>query len=129
MTKNLHELLTEVNDNIDKIEQYKTNQVLKTVLFHATTPEGKFILPEGVPPYKKQNAPDGLGYATLYMVYKKMYVFCRVDLKPFKREELFLGALESLSDIEAEILLLIKEQTLDSKYPNLTFSKVKAIFQ
>lgn len=129
MAKNLTELMQEVNDNIDKIELYKPNNVIKTVLYHATVPEGKFLLPEGEPPYKNNETPDGMGYISIYQLYKRFYVFCRADVKTLKREEQFISALESVSETEAKVLLLIKDQNLHSMFPNLTYDKVKVLFQ
>ena len=48
------------------------------------------------------------------------YIFKREDLKPIKREGLFIEMLESVSPEEAKILLAIKDQRLDKIYPKIT---------
>jgi hypothetical protein len=129
MAKNLHELMDEVNTNIGIIKQYKDNNVIKTVLWHACNPEAKFLLPDGTPPFKNNDTPDGLGYTNIYQLYKKFYVFCRADVKALKREEQFISALEGVSQKEASVLLLIKDQRLHDQFPNLVWDKVKVLFE
>lgn len=116
-SKFITEVLQEVNDDITKLSKYP---YLKIVFSHAFLPEQKFILPEGVPPYKKDAAPQGFSYSNFFQEIRRLYIFTRKDLKPLKRESLFISMLEGLHPLEAEVLILIKEQSLSKKYPNLT---------
>jgi hypothetical protein len=51
---------------------------------------------------------------------KKLYVFCRADLKPIKREQLFIGLLEEVHPEEAVVLLAVKDQKLNKLYSKIT---------
>lgn len=115
--KFITEILQEVNDDITKVSQY---QFLNAVFQYAFLPEKKFILPEGEPPYKKDAAPQGMSVSNFYQEIRRFYIFTRSDLSSVKRESLFISMLEGLHPSEAEILILIKDQNLSSKYPNIT---------
>lgn len=120
MAKYITNILEEINNDPKKIENYKANSALRFIFEHAFLPEKKFVLPEGDPPYKKDAAPLGMSPANLYMEVKKLYVFCRADLKPIKRETLFVQLLENLHPSEAELILAIKDQNLAKLYPKIT---------
>ena len=49
-----------------------------------------------------------------------LYVFCRADLKPVKRESLFISFLEGVHPTEAKMLIAVKEQALHKLYPKIT---------
>jgi hypothetical protein len=53
-----------------------------------------------------------------------MYVFMRQDLKPIKRESLFIGLLEGIHPTEAAILIAVKDQKLQKMYPKITWKLV-----
>lgn len=73
-------------------------------------------LPEGRPPFKVANVPDGFAKNTLKASAKGWYVFIK-ELAPSisqkKREDMFVQLLESLDKNEAEILLSAKDRSLD----------------
>lgn len=73
-------------------------------------------LPQGTPPFKKRNVPEGFGETTLKASAKGWYVFVKdaaPQLKQAKRESLFINLLESLDPKEADILVGAKDRTLD----------------
>jgi len=120
MAKYITEILTEINDDPQLIEQYKSNAALRILFEHAFIPERKFILPEGEPPFKPDAAPLGMTPANLLMEMKKLYIFCREDLQPIRRESLFINLLENVHPEEAKLLLSIKEQKLSKLYKKIT---------
>jgi hypothetical protein len=120
MAKFITEALKEINDDPKKIDIYKTDGALKYIFEYAFDPAKKFVLPEGNPPYKPDAAPLGMSPANLRMEAKKLYVFCRADLKPIKREQLFIGLLEEVHPDEAELLLAVKDQKLNKLYSKIT---------
>lgn len=120
MAKTLTEVLKEINEDPKKIDLYKTDGALKYIFEYAFDPTKKFILPEGDPPYKPDAAPMGMSPANLRMEAKKLYVFCRADLKPIKREQLFIGLLEEVHPDEAQLLLAVKDQNLTKLYKKIT---------
>lgn len=127
MNKTTIELLEEVNSNYKNITQYVNNQLVLSIIKYGVNPDNKFMLPEGIPPYKKGNVPPGMGYSSLFFERKKFYVFNKADLKPAKREEIFINILESLDDVDIDILILIKDQKLNKRFPNITYKKMKPL--
>lgn len=124
MAKFITEILDEVNQDPKKLQTYKGNAALRLIFEHAFLPEKKFNLPDGDPPFKKDDAPLGMSPANLYMEVRKLYVFCRTDLTPIRRETLFVQLLENLHPTEAELVLNIKDQTLTKQFPNITWKLV-----
>ena len=124
MAKFITDILTEINDDPKKIEQYKGNAALRFIFEHAFLPEKKFVLPEGEPPFKPDSAPLGMTPANLYMEVKKLYVFCREDLAALRRETLFINLLENVHPTEAKLLVHIKDQNLPKLYSKITHKLV-----
>lgn len=124
MAKYITEVLKEINDDLDLFSTtYKKNGnggPLGKVFVHAFTPEGKFLLPEGTPPFKPDQAPMGMSPANFIQEVKKFYLFCRKDLTNTKRENIFIQLCEAVHPDEAKILVAIKDQTLTELYPNIT---------
>jgi hypothetical protein len=120
--KFIHKILSEINENPDKIVEIAGQDALVRIIFeNAFNPANKWILPEGIPPYKKADEPDGMFPSNMYLEARRIgYIFKREDLKPLKREGLFIEMLESVSPEEANILIHIKEQKLYKLYPNIT---------
>lgn len=124
MTQFITEILNEINEDPKKIAKYKGNRVLQDVFNFAFRPEGKFLLPEGEPPYKPDAAPLGMSPGNFAMESQKFYVFCRKDLKPVKREQLFIQLLENVHPSEAKLILAIKDQNLPKLYKKITHKVV-----
>ncbi|MGA1047362.1 MAG: DUF6433 family protein [Minisyncoccia bacterium] len=118
--KYLTEVLEEINADPKTIEKYKNDVALKILFEYAYLPEKKFDLPEGDPPYKPDDAPIGMSPANLRMEIKRLYIFKREDLKPLRREQLFINLLESVHPDEAKLLLAVKEQKLNKLYKKVT---------
>jgi len=124
MAKYITEILQEINTDPKKIEQYKGNGALRLIFEHAFLEEKKFALPEGDPPFKKDAAPIGMTPANLYQETRKLYIFCRTDLKQLRKETLFVQLLENIHPLEAELVLAIKDQKLTKLYPKITHKLV-----
>ena len=120
MRKYVTQMLDEINADPDKLALYKDDAALRIVLMHAFVPEKKFILPEGEPPFKPAVEPLGMTPTNLFSELRRMYVFCREDLKPFKRESLFVSFLEGIHPTEAKLMIAVKDQELHKLYPKIT---------
>lgn len=120
MRKYLTQMLEEINDDPKAISKYKGDAVLKIAFEYAFDPAKKMVLPEGTPPYKPAAEPLGMTPTNLFSEMRRMYVFCRADLKPLKRESLFISLLEGVHPTEAEVLIAIKDQTLHKMYKKIT---------
>lgn len=124
MAKYITEVLKEINDNPDLLKTTYKKQgdggPLGLLFLHAFTARGKFLLPEGVPPFKADSAPMGMSPARFITEIRKFYIFCRQDLPNLKRETMFVQLCEGVHPEEAKILIAIKDQKLTSLYPNIT---------
>jgi hypothetical protein len=120
MAKPITEIFDEINADPKAIEKYKGNAALRMIFEYAFDPAKKMILPEGDPPFKPTAEPLGMTPANLYQELRRLYVFCRADLSPLKREGLFIGFLEGIHPLEAKLILAVKDQTLDKLYPKVT---------
>ena len=77
------------------------------------------VLPLGAPSYKQDDAPKGYEYTILNKAYTQFKYFFKGpvanDMKPLKREGLFLNLLESLNPEEAELLISAKDKKMKAK--------------
>ena len=77
------------------------------------------LLPTGAPSYKKDDAPKGYEYTILNTAYSQFKYFFKGpianNMKPLKREGLFLNLLESLNEEEAELLIAAKDKKMKVK--------------
>jgi hypothetical protein len=117
----LAEILEEINTDPKLLStKYKSNAALRIVFEYAFLPEKKFLLPEDEPPYRPDAAPIGMNPAILTQELRRFYVFLRKDLKPIKREALFISLLESVHPSEAKLIIAIKDQKLPKLYKKIT---------
>jgi hypothetical protein len=117
----LPEILEEINKDPKLLStKYKGNSALRIVFEYAFLPEKKFALPEDEPPYRPDAAPIGMSPAILTQELRRFYVFLRTDLKPIKREALFISLLESVHPSEAKLIIAIKDQKLTKLYKKIT---------
>jgi hypothetical protein len=117
----LPEILEEINTDPKLLStKYKSNAALRIVFEYAFLPEKKFLLPEDEPPYRPDAAPIGMNPAILTQELRRFYVFLREDLKPIKREALFISLLESVHPTEAKLILAIKDQKIPKLYKKIT---------
>lgn len=112
-----------------KINYLRENwsQALLVVLRYTFDPNLKFLLPEGRPQFKKSDYRDSQGM--LYGEVRKLYLFVEGgndNLNQMKREQLFVGILESIDPEDAELLLHVKEKKLP--YKGITLALVQEAF-
>ena len=74
------------------------------------------LLPEGIPPYQRDDAPKGYEYLTLYRAHKRFKYFFKGpianELKAVRRESMFISLLESIHAEDADMLCLAKDKKL-----------------
>jgi hypothetical protein len=106
--------------------QMSDNSVLRQILQYGLDPRVKWNLPAGDPPYKKTDFLDQEGM--LYMEARRLYLFLEggnPDIKKIKREQMFIGLLESIHPQDAELLCMIKDKKLPK---NITKEIVNSAF-
>ena len=129
MKKTFHEIFTEVEKKRtknEKIEVLKANSsaAMKAILGYTYDPNVKWLLPDGVPPYKP--IAEGIeADGRLYSETKKLYLFVdgpsdtQRNLKQARREQLFIELLETVDPGDAKVLIGMK----DGKLPYRGISK------
>lgn len=121
-TRYVTEILGEINNDPTNITGViQRYPVIKDLLQYAFDPTKKFLLPEGTPAFEPDPAPDlGMSEMNLYSVIRKLYVFCRADLTPEKRSQMFVQLLEQVHVTEASLMVAVKDQLLQTLYPSIT---------
>jgi hypothetical protein len=107
------EAIEDRNQRVEFLRQHSDNMVLKNLLRMVFDHNLHWDLPVGAPPYRPCDIPNS--EINLYNEYKKLYVFWRgnvPNLKPIRREYMFVQLLESLHPKDAELLLYIKDHKL-----------------
>jgi hypothetical protein len=124
--KYLSEMLDEANKSSNPIQSLKDMIVddprLNTILGYAINPKWKIstVLPDGVPPYKDSDLPLGMADLDLLKLHNKLYILFNPRLKQYKKEEFFIKWIESMHPTDVSIFVAVKDQNLESLYPNLT---------
>lgn len=121
MQKSVAELLEEVSnadkkDRVAKLREHIKNVTLLKILQWTYDDRIKFLLPEGTPPYNPTKHLDQEG--NLYNESRRLYLFVEggnANLKPVRREFLFIQLLETLSPKEAVLVAHMKDKKLPYK--------------
>ena len=112
------------------LSQYKRDDV-KALLIWNFDKQIKSAIPEGEVPYKKNEAPiNSGGHTRLIHEWRTLYNYIRGgndQLSQMKRETMFIQLLEGLHESEAELLMLVKDKKLQSKY-RITRALVEEVF-
>mgnify|MGYP003314478724 FL=1 len=115
----------------DLLSQYKRDDV-KALLIWNFDKEIKSAIPEGEVPYKKNDSPiNAGGHTRLIHEWRTLYNYIRGgndQISQMKRETMFIQLLEGLHESEAELLMLVKDKKLQSKY-RITRALVEDVFK
>ena len=132
----LSEILTKVNNAKDKpkkkavLQQYDTPS-MRMILKGAFDPNIKWALPTGTPPYIANEAPKGTEHSLLKNESKRLWHFVEGadnDTTKTQKETMFIQMLEGLHQEEAELLIGVKDKTLNKMYKGLTAALVKEAY-
>lgn len=122
MKKSLYEYIkniSELSTTQEKVNALKTSQytgALKIVFAYMLNKDIKWLLPEGIPPYKPCEYVDLEGQ--LLPELRKLYLFVEGgnnNLHQYRRESIFIQLLESIDPNDALLLLAIKDKKLPFK--------------
>jgi hypothetical protein len=131
------EILQHVSDAYSHAEKVAflrqhASEPLEQILQYNFHPDIKFSLPEGDAPYKKEkDIPVGKSATNLYREARRLYIFLQgfaPNLKPFKREQLFIELLEGIHWSEADMLIAVKDKKLQDLYPGVTYECARDAF-
>jgi len=128
--------ISEILEKASKIEneqervfflRQNDSATLRSVFQGAYDPRIVWALPEGDPPYKPNNLVDQ--QHRLYTETRKFYLFIEggnPNLKPLRREQLFVEFLETIDPQDAKLVLSMKNKKLP--YLNITSQFVRQVF-
>ena len=131
----IHEILefaSKQRSKAKKIEALQTysNDALKTLFIWNFDDTVISVVPEGDVPYNKNEVPVGTDHTSLRREYKHLYNFVKGgndSISAIRRETMFIQMLEGLHPEEAEILCLVKDKALQTKY-KLTYEVVSQAY-
>ena len=132
----ISEILRKVSNaktKVEKIKLLQTNnsQALRSLLIWNFDESVISMIPAGEVPYTPNDAPVGTDHTRLESEYRGFYRFVKGgqdSLKSLKRESMFVQLLEGLSAEEAELLCLVKDGNLTSKYKRITKAVITEAF-
>ncbi len=132
----VHEIFTLINNakiKSEKIAILKKHdtQAMRQLIKAAFDPKIEFDLPEGTPPFIRNEAPAGTEHTSLFYASKKLWRFVKggdTTINKLAKEKMFLGLLESLQEKDADVLIGIKDKKLNNMYKGLTASVAKEAF-
>jgi len=131
----ISEVLRKANNAKTKEEKKKillenNTQVLRSLFIWNFDESVVSMLPEGEVPFTTNPAPEGTDHVLLENEGKKMFHFVKggSNITQSKREQIFLGMLESLHPDEAEILCLVKDKNLQKKYNRISKALIQETF-
>lgn len=131
----IHEVLELVSKQRSKakkveiLKQYEDPSI-KAIFIWNFDPSVISAVPEGPVPYKENEVPVGTDHTSLRREYKNLYHFIKGGndgLSSLRRETMFIQLLEGLHPKEAEIICLVKDKQLQTKY-NLKEDVVKEAY-
>ena len=132
----VHEIFTQINNAKDKPKKIEVlrrhdTPAMRSLLKAAFDPKILWDLPEGIPPYIKNEAPAGTEHTSLLTEAKRLYHFIvggNNTINKLKKETMFIQMLEGLQEKDAEVLIAIKNKNLNTTFKGLTAQMVKETF-
>lgn len=119
------------DEKVKILHEYKSPALTKILLCNFAK-NIRFVFPSGETPYTPSNLPAGIEHKILYVEHKNLEIFitktvnnvvyfgCSGGVKPripqIKKEQLWIQLLEVLHVSEAEVLDLMKDKQLTSRY-------------
>ena len=117
-------------EKIDLLRKHNT-PALRQLLIWNFDESVVSMVPEGEVPYTPNDAPVGTEHTRLEQEYRGFYRFVKGGqdrLPSLKRESMFVQLLEGLSAEEAELVCLVKDKKLNTKYKRITKAVISEAF-
>ena len=120
----VHEILSEVSKQrtaakkVEILQKYR-NDGLVSILIWNFDESVLSMLPEGEVPFNKNEVPIGTDHTSLRKEWRNLYHFVKGGndkLSKTRRESMFIQMLEGLHPDEADLVCLIKDKGLSTKY-------------
>ncbi len=128
-----YEFLDKISKAENKQEllwEYAKIPPLNFLLAMNFSPSVVFDLPEGMPPYNRNEADHPDLYAPLSTSIKRMQICLKSNknTKQIKKEAVFIQILEGINPKEADILVACKDRALNEYYPLITRELVESVY-
>ena len=126
---NILQLIEDADSEKKKVKILKKNDnfVLRTILQGNFNDNIKFDMPDGTPPLKELdedtkviNLDDNL--------MKKICQSCDKRNHQWKRERIFTECINNLNEEERDIIIAMKDKTINELYPSITYELVKEAY-
>lgn len=117
-------------EKINLLREHNSN-ALRQILIWNFDDSVVSMIPEGEVPFTPNDAPLGTDHTRLEQEYRGLFRFVKGgqdSLKRTKRESMFIQLLEGLSKDEAELVCLVKDGKLTSKYKRITKTVIQEAF-
>ena len=117
-------------EKINLLREHNSN-ALRQILIWNFDDSVVSMIPEGDVPFTPNDAPLGTDHTRLEQEYRGLFRFVKGgqdSLKRTKRESMFIQLLEGLSKDEAELVCLVKDGKLTSKYKRITKTVIQEAF-
>lgn len=132
----ISEVLRKVNNAKTKAEkkellQKYNSQTLRSLFIWNYDETVISMLPEGDVPFTPNPSPEGTDCTLLENEGKKLFYFVKGGadhISQSKRESLFIAMLENIHPDEAEVLCLVKDKKLQSKFTRISKTLVQEAF-
>ncbi len=106
---------------IEILQRFNENYI-KSVLIWNFDPSITSVIPDGEVPIQPKENPEVSPSSSIKKEWSKFYNFVKGgndSMNKLRKETMFINILESLHPLEAEILVLVKDKKLQTKY-NIT---------
>ena len=119
------------NEKVEILKEYKSPALTKILLCNFAK-NIKFVFPDGKTPYTPSEAPKGVSHQVLFREHRMLEKFIaklvngvtywgcsgttRPNIQQLKKEQLWVQLLESLHPEESNLLDLVKDKKLTTKY-------------
>ena len=120
----VHEILAHASKQksiakkVEVLKEYR-NDALTAILIWNFDETVQSLLPEGEVPFNKNEVPVGTDHTSLRREWRNLYHFIKGGndkLSKTRRESMFIQMLEGLHPEEANIICLVKDKNLGTKY-------------
>lgn len=119
----MHEILQKISNAKTKAQKIKmlreyNSQGLRAILIANFDESVISMLPEGEPPFKKNEAPEGTEHTILEREARLLHHFFKggSNISKTKRETMFIQMLEGLHHSEANVLILAKDKKIGKRW-------------
>jgi len=131
------EVLDKVHKAKTKAEKVATliindSSSLRMILKSSFDPKIEWVIPVGVVPYKKNDAPIGTEHTVLISEARKLWHFVKGadnDTTQPQKENMFIQMCEGLHETEAQLLCDAKDKKLHQVYKGLSKDVVREAFK